>query len=101
MLLGCAIRLAPMRPGGTNSYGKWPLLDGTTFIDQRFGAAVAYHTPASFSDAFQYAVSGTTVRYIITKPLSIDFIQSFQPADWQARSVQVSDMLDAFHAKSR
>ncbi|WP_440071745.1 hypothetical protein [Ralstonia pseudosolanacearum] len=74
VLLGCAIRLASTRPGGTNSYGKWPLLDGTTFIDQRFGAAVAYHTPASFSDAFQYAVSGTTVRYIITKPLSIDFI---------------------------
>lgn len=37
----------------------------------------------------------STVRYIITKNLSIDSIQGFQPSAWQNRIVQVSELLDA------
>ncbi|MGT2491945.1 tannase/feruloyl esterase family alpha/beta hydrolase [Cupriavidus basilensis] len=53
-----------------------------------------YSTPPS-GDAFQYTISDTTVRYIITKNLSIDSIQGFQPSTWQNRIVEVSEMLDA------
>jgi feruloyl esterase len=81
-------------PGGISSYGKWPILDGTTFTEQGFGSKPAYSTPPS-GDAFQYTISDTTVRYIITRNLSIDSIQGFDPADWKNRITQVSDMLDA------
>ncbi|MGT2506094.1 tannase/feruloyl esterase family alpha/beta hydrolase [Cupriavidus basilensis] len=79
---------------GISSYGKWPILDGTAFVTEGLGTKAAYSTPPS-GDAFQYTISDTTVRYIITKNLSIDSIQGFQPSTWQNRIVEVSEMLDA------
>jgi feruloyl esterase len=81
-------------PGGISSYGKWPILDGTAFVTEGLGTKAAYSTPPT-GDAFQYMVSDTTVRYIITKNLSIDSIVDFRPSDWKNRITEVSDMLDA------
>ena len=50
--------------------------------------------PPAAGDAFQYKPSDATIRYIITKDLTLNTL-TFDPSRWAARIVEVSTMLDA------
>lgn len=84
--------------GGISSYGKWPILDGTTFLDQPLGAAPTYSIPPAATDAFQLRPSDATIRFIVTKNLFLDSVKDFQPRDWARRIVDVSSLIDASSA---
>ena len=80
--------------GGLTTFPKWPILDGATFLANTLGNAPVPSVPPAAGDAFQYKPSDATIRYIITKDLTLNTL-TFDPSRWAARIVEVSTMLDA------
>ncbi len=81
--------------GGLTSYAKWPILDGTNFLHQTLGSAPKYSIPPAATDAFQLRPSDATIRFLITRNLSLDSIKDFNPRDWASRIVEISHLIDA------
>ena len=80
--------------GGLTTYPKWPILEGATFLNNTLGESAVPSRPPAATDAFQLRPADATIRYIITRNLTLDPL-TFDPNQWAARIVQVSSILDA------
>ena len=80
--------------GGLTTYPKWPILEGATFLSNTLGATAIPSLPPAAGDAFQYKPADATIRYIITRNLTLDTL-TFDPNQWAARIALVSTVLDA------
>ena len=80
--------------GGLTTYPKWPILEGATFLSNTLGNTAVPSLPPAAGDAFQYKPADATIRYIITRNLTLDTL-TFDPNQWAARIVEVSIILDA------
>ncbi len=80
--------------GGLTTFPKWPILDGATFLANTLGNTPVPSLPPAAGDAFQYKPSDATIRYIITRDLTLNTL-TFDPNKWAARIVEVSALLDA------
>ncbi|HVH25273.1 MAG TPA: tannase/feruloyl esterase family alpha/beta hydrolase [Vicinamibacterales bacterium] len=80
--------------GGLTTFPKWPVLDGATFLANTLGNSPTPSFPPAQGDAFQYRPSDATIRYIITRNLTLNTL-TFDPNQWAARIVEVSTILDA------
>jgi Tannase and feruloyl esterase len=80
--------------GGLTTYPKWPILEGATFLSNTLGNTAIPSLPPAAGDAFQYKPADATIRYIITRNLTLDTL-TFDPTPWAARIVEVSAILDA------
>jgi hypothetical protein len=80
--------------GGLTTFPKWPILDGATFLANTLGNAAVPSMPPAAGDAFQYRPSDATIRYIITRDLTLNTL-TFDPNQWAARIVEVSGIIDA------
>ena len=80
--------------GGLTTFPKWPVLDGATFLANTLGNAPVASVPPAAGDAFQYKPSDATIRYIITRDLTLNTL-TFDPSRWATRIVEVSTVLDA------
>jgi hypothetical protein len=80
--------------GGLTTYPKWPILEGATFLNNTLGDSAIPSRPPGAADAFQLRPADATIRYIITRNLTLDPL-TFDPNQWAARIVQVSSILDA------
>ena len=86
-------------PDGQQIFPRWTILEGAKFL-RGFGgqwalgqSRVPAHPPAR-SDALQYLIADTTVRYIFTDNLSIDSIDNFNPDDYRQRIISAAQVLD-------
>jgi feruloyl esterase len=80
--------------GGLTTFPKWPILDGATFLANTLGNSPTPSFPPAQGDAFQYRPSDATIRYIITRNLTLNTL-TFDTNQWAARIVEVSTILDA------
>jgi pimeloyl-ACP methyl ester carboxylesterase len=80
--------------GGLTTFPKWPILEGATFLANTLGNTPVPSVPPAQGDAFQYKPSDATIRYIITKDLTLDTL-TFDPDQWAARIVEMSAIVDA------
>jgi hypothetical protein len=80
--------------GGLTTYPGWPILEGATFTSNTLGGSAVPSRPPSAEDAFELRPADATIRYIITRDLTLDPL-AFDPTQWATRIVQVSNILDA------
>jgi feruloyl esterase len=80
--------------GGLTTFPKWPILDGATFLSNTLGSTPVPSFPPAAGDAFQYRPSDATIRYIITRNLTLNTL-TFDPTPWAARIVEMSAIIDA------
>jgi feruloyl esterase len=80
--------------GGLTTFPKWPILDGATFLTNTLGSSPTPSFPPTPGDAFQYRPSDATIRYIITRDLTLNSL-TFDARQWAARVVEVSTIIDA------
>ena len=75
--------------GGLTTFPKWPILDGATFLANTLGNSAVPSMPPAPGDAFQYKPADATIRYIITRDLTLNTL-TFDPNQWATRIVEVS-----------
>ena len=80
--------------GGLTTFPKWPILDGATFLANTLGNTAVPSMPPAPGDAFQYKPADATIRYIITRDLTLNTL-TFDPNQWATRIVEVSGIIDA------
>lgn len=84
--------------GGSTTYGKWPILEGATFLNNHLGrtnTADPNKTPfVADGTAFQYFPAKGDVTGFITKNLSFDPL-AFDPTQWVSRIQELSSVTDA------
>jgi tannase/feruloyl esterase len=80
--------------GGLTIYPKWPILEGATFLSNTLGNTAIPSLPPAAGDAFQYKPADATIRYIITRNLTLNTL-TFDPNQWATRIAEVSAILDA------
>jgi feruloyl esterase len=78
---------------GLATYPKWPILEGATFLNNTLGGKAKASLPPANGDAFQYKPSDATIRYLITKNLTLDTL-TFDPNVWAARIAELSGIID-------
>ena len=78
---------------GEQTFPKWTIIEGAKFLTSLGHSRTPSHPPA-LTDAFQYLIEDTTVRYIFTGNLGIDSISGFDPQDYRQRIVAASRVLD-------
>ena len=80
--------------GGLTTYPKWPILDGATFVANTLGNTAVPSMPPAPGDAFQHKPADATIRYIITRDLTLNTL-TFDPNQWATSIVEVSGIIDA------
>ena len=100
---------------GQDTYPKWPILEGATFLVNTLGSSSTYANgtggatvfqPAQ-SDAFQMGPDTFMVNYVVTQNPDLDnvggtgsvsagtYVPNYNPVNWQSRIQTVSGILDA------
>ena len=92
--IGSPFSLSVPTAGGLTTYPRWPILEGATFLSNPLGNTATPSLPPAAGDAFQYKPADATIRYIITRNLTLNTL-SFDPNQWAARIAAVSTILDA------
>jgi feruloyl esterase len=78
---------------GEQTFPKWTILEGAKFLTSLGHSRMPSHPPA-LSDAVQYLIGDTTVRYIFTGNLGLDSINDFRPEDYRQRILAAARVLD-------
>ncbi len=78
---------------GLTTYPRWPILEGARFLVNTLGDKARPSVPPAAGDAFQYKPSDATIRYLITRNLTLDTL-TFDPNAWAARIVEISGIID-------
>lgn len=78
---------------GLSVFPKWPILEGATFLNKLGRSPIPSKWPTN-QDATQYQEAAGTVRYVITRDLTVDPL-TFDPAKWATRITEVSEIWDA------
>lgn len=79
---------------GLTTYPRWPILEGATFLANTLGNKPVPSRPPAAGDAFQLRPADATIRYLITRNLTLDPL-TFDANAWAARIVEVSNIIDA------
>ncbi len=78
---------------GLSVFPKLAILDGATFLNALGRAATPSRWPTN-QDATQYNEAAGTIRYVITRDLTVDPL-AVDPATWATRIAEVSEIWDA------
>jgi feruloyl esterase len=78
---------------GLSVFPKLAILDGATFLNALGQSATPSPWPTN-QDATQYQEAAGTIRYVITRDLTVDPL-AVDPAKWATRIAEVSEIWDA------
>ena len=78
---------------GLSGFPKLAILDGATFLNALGQSATPSKWPTN-QDATQYQEAAGTIRYVITRDLTVDPL-AVDPSKWATRIAEVSEIWDA------